>query len=290
VTFRSPRGSAADTDSGAGIAQVLGLETYEFDRLDYLQADGFPEVEFLGWAAQELGLAAHLERRLVFTGFNGDKVWDRNCKEVTPNIVRGDSSGHHLSEFRLRLGWLHLPVPFLGCTGHPFIHRISTSPEMEPWSLKNHYDRPIPRRLLEEAGVPRNEFGITKQAAGIDLVSEGLKTRVTAASYDEFMRYWQQHSTAGLGVRRRWLEFLKAVYQRQYAGNRRIKKFVQEKVGIAITLPLVVPRDMRIGQSGDLDMLALLVPWATHKLTLRYAAARSVPPASGLKGSIEPQA
>jgi hypothetical protein len=33
---------------------------------------------------------------------------------------------------------------------------------MIPWRLNNSYDRPIPRRIAEEAGVPRHLFGQKK--------------------------------------------------------------------------------------------------------------------------------
>src|SRR2546427_8786426 len=33
-----------------------------------------------------------------------------------------------------------------------------------PWRLGSDYDRPIPRRILEEAGIPRRLFGNRKKA------------------------------------------------------------------------------------------------------------------------------
>ena len=33
---------------------------------------------------------------------------------------------------------------------------------MEPWSIGGDYDRPLARRILEEAGVPRSYFGSHK--------------------------------------------------------------------------------------------------------------------------------
>ena len=36
---------------------------------------------------------------------------------------------------------------------------------MEPWRVHTNYDRPIPRRIAEEAGVPRELFGNKKRAA-----------------------------------------------------------------------------------------------------------------------------
>lgn len=44
------------------------------------------------------------------------------------------------------------------------IARISLSDEMSPWRLGTTYDRPIPRRIVEEAGVEREAFGQHKKA------------------------------------------------------------------------------------------------------------------------------
>ena len=41
---------------------------------------------------------------------------------------------------------------------------VSQSAEMAPYTLGNDYDRPIPRRILESSGVPRELFGMRKKA------------------------------------------------------------------------------------------------------------------------------
>jgi hypothetical protein len=40
---------------------------------------------------------------------------------------------------------------------------------MAPWRLGVLYDRPIPRRIAEEAGVPREYFGQKKMASVVEL-------------------------------------------------------------------------------------------------------------------------
>ena len=73
----------------------LGNEGVDvFDRLDYLKEKGFPEAEFYGNGAQEAPWASHLEGKVLFTGFHGDKVWDKHCPKVSRDIVRGDSERH----------------------------------------------------------------------------------------------------------------------------------------------------------------------------------------------------
>lgn len=56
----------------------------------------------------------------------------------------------------------------------PRLSKIAKSEAMRPWRLNTEYDRPIPRRIAEEAGVPRELFGQKKQAAAM-LIRNGQK-------------------------------------------------------------------------------------------------------------------
>jgi hypothetical protein len=114
-------------------------------------------------------LEPELRGTVFLTGYHGDAVWDRQ-HAASSSMVRKDDSGCSISEFRLRVGFFHLPVPFIGATRSESIWRISNSPEMASYSVGGYYDRPICRRLLEEAGVPRGAFGSQKKAAAIGFV------------------------------------------------------------------------------------------------------------------------
>ena len=70
-----------------------------------------------------------------------------------------------MGELRLVQGFIQLPLPFMGARHKQDIVRITESFEMEPWRVANEYDRPIPRRIAEEAGVPRHLFGQSKMAS-----------------------------------------------------------------------------------------------------------------------------
>ena len=100
----------------------------------------------------------------MFTGFHGDKVWDTNNDALGPQIVRSDTSGTDLSEYRLWVGFANCPVPYLGVRQVRDIHAISTSHELQPWNVGGGYNRPICRRIVEEQGVPREMFGRHKKA------------------------------------------------------------------------------------------------------------------------------
>lgn len=168
VDSRRARTSSGDTDSGSVIGRLLGMEVREFRRSDYLRDGSTPEAEFLatGMTGEDVvfrALEEPLHRTIFFTGFHGDKIWEKN---IAPNqyLKRGDLSGASLNEFRLRVDFVHVPVPFISGLHHAAIHKISQSAEMEPYSVGGTYDRPIPRRLVEEAGVPRESFGMSKKA------------------------------------------------------------------------------------------------------------------------------
>jgi hypothetical protein len=279
LTFSNARVlTAADDphDSGEAIATKLGLRAHVFDRLEYLHEKNFPEAEFFGWGAQESVWASHLRGRLVFTGFNGSAVWGRNLKKVSPHIVRSDPSGHNLNDFRLRIGWIHLPVPFVGCTSQPSIHKISNSSEMKPWSVRNRYDRPIPRRLIEEAGVDRHQFGMKKRAAGLDLDREGLKERMTPESYNDYVKYCAKHWNRWMSVKCAIFRLLRAFYLRHQAVNSRLAALLERTLGIQLNIPVIVPRDFRIGSFDDDDKLTLLVHWSIEKILPQYAVETDV--------------
>jgi hypothetical protein len=66
-----------------------------------------------------------------------------------------------LHEFRLRTDFISLPVPAIGGLRQDDIHRIGLSEELGPYRVGGHYDRPVPRRIAEVAGVSRALFGQT---------------------------------------------------------------------------------------------------------------------------------
>jgi hypothetical protein len=115
------------------------------------------------------GFEPELKHSVFLTGFHGDAIWDRQV-EPSPQLVRKDDSGCGLAEFRLRVGFCHVPVAFIGATRAADIWRISNSAPLAAYSVGGSYDRPICRRLLEQAGVPRELFGMAKKAAAVGFV------------------------------------------------------------------------------------------------------------------------
>lgn len=267
VTFPRARfdGTTVKDDSGAVIGERLGMKVRSIDRLAYLKQTGWPEAE--GGICEFLSLRDSLEGRILFTGFNGDTVWDRSPGRVSRTIRRTAPSGENLAEFRLRIGFMHLPVPYLGCTRHPSINRISNSKEMRPWTMGSSYDKPIPRRLLEEAGVERGLFGEEKKAAAVVAREEGFERTMTRESLADFLRFLQ-HRSLRVAAKLRFYRGLYYAARIHRAVKRRLEQVASRLMGKPIWLPLLIQPDLeRLGQSGR---FALLFHWSIEKLLPRY--------------------
>lgn len=169
ISLRSGRGGSGD--SGRAIAESLGLVCVERERCSRPSGDVGAEVEFLmtgsGGADYPLAtFADELEGSLCLTGYHAEAAWDARAAPSAA-LARTGNTGCSLAEFRLRVGFLHLPVPAIGARRDADIIAIGRSPEMAPFSVGGGYDRPIPRRLVEEAGVPRGLFGQEKRAVAL---------------------------------------------------------------------------------------------------------------------------
>jgi hypothetical protein len=81
---------------------------------------------------------------------------------------------------------------------HRDIWKVTISEEMGPWRLGNDYDRPIPRRIVEEKGVPRNLFGFAKGGGcGTSLrfgTLASLRRVMPPASYARFVEFHRRAS------------------------------------------------------------------------------------------------
>lgn len=202
ITFTEARPLAIDhyesgSDSGRRIAERLGMSCQEIGRLDYLESQRrFPEAEVFATShlvdLYILSLEESLNHQSVlFTGFRGDIMWNRALD------TNQDSGGPGIAEFRIRLGFLHFPLPYLGttdprpehCEVTRSIRRISNSEEMAPWMVGGDYDRPIPRRIVESAGVDRQAFGQAKKAVAVWYGKENPADIMLGDSYRDFLAF-----------------------------------------------------------------------------------------------------
>jgi hypothetical protein len=250
VTFDRTR--SGDDDSGEAAAHVLDLKALPVSR-EAWRAFRDPEIPFIAGysAAGDIvfkGAEAHLAGRVLLTGYHGDKVWDKHTKDLTDQIVRGDSSGLALTEYRLWTGFLNCPVAFWGARQIREINALSNSSEMKPWDVPGNYSRPICRRIAEEAGIPRAVFGIRKRFitvdpfGGWDRSNNGLDL-LTHASQQDYLAWLRKNKVAWLkrgklppvasprlnrwvnAVYRRWIDFVSPL-----AGKRFVWRFIRGRL------------------------------------------------------------
>ena len=173
LSIRDGRETGEGAEDVTDLAKILDLRVHSVGRRDYGKL-GF-ELEKLFYVtslAEDICFGAFqnvLRNRLIFWGHHGDTMWDIDARPM--GFRRRDNTGCSMQEARLRFGWVNFPVAFIGWQHHDALIRISQSHEMSPWSVGGAYDRPVPRRIAEESGLPRGAFGVTKSAV---TVSAGL--------------------------------------------------------------------------------------------------------------------
>ncbi len=272
VTFKD-EGHHKD-DSGKEIAQKLGYEEIiERDSEAYAARTDFVEAEYV--STGELGSTITLcafdedfKNNVVITGTYGDVFWDCECVHRNNEFhVKDVTSQLGLAEKRLWLGSIICPIASFGGSAWESIYDISLSEEMEKWRLHNYYDRPIPRRILEESGVPRNMFGMNKHGAGFvyryDSLSR-IKKRMSKTSARRFSEYVRKNKNYKIGEICHYIKEIKPVYVLRLCNMFRLNK-LKKKIKILdaealskISNPLS-PR--------------YLIPWAAEIMMEKYKTA-----------------
>jgi hypothetical protein len=285
-SFTTARGG--DADSGTRVADALGINLRLIDR-DAWRAHRLPEVPFLATQASGgdvffRGADPYLSNRVLFTGFHGDKVWGTDLWEGANLLARGDCSGTGLSEYRLSKGFIHVPLPFFAATQSTDIVRISQSHEMDPWRLSNSYDRPICRRILEEAGVPRDAFGMTKKAVSVIfwqpgdfltyesrksclrfLRSQGVRVRTLSSSMADVLAF------ACRNVGRFTNDFYEKALRRAVRGRFSIiPRNAQKLVTLGLGSDPITPSSWMPLTTND-RMFQRVFSWATQTMIQTYA-------------------
>jgi hypothetical protein len=215
-TFRqSIDGGGTPDDSGEGVARALGLEIAAFDTFAYRQRTDLPEVEFLaasfgGGNVYLAGSGDLLAGRVVVSGGGGDYIWDRDYAARWAPISPPYLGGYSVNEFYLRQAALDFSVPAIAADRARDIGRLSRAPEMLPWTVGGDYDRPIARRIVEEAGVGRGTFAGRKRL--VTPVYDSITRR--APPLDGFL------TNAGLAAFERWFEETRPIDRIRALGHR----------------------------------------------------------------------
>ncbi len=193
ISFTSARGGGAD--SGQAAAGLLGVPLALISRDAWREAP-LPEVPFIAADAKGedvfmRGAEARLLGRALLTGHFGGRAWDKNAKGLSDDIARGDQSGMALTEYRLWAGFVHCPLAFLGVRQVPDLHRLILSPEMKPWDVGGRYNRPLARRIIESAGIPRGAFAVHKRAGSVLFFQR--HSFLSPTSLEDFTRWLHEH-------------------------------------------------------------------------------------------------
>ncbi len=182
-------------DSGMDICEALGMhcKTFQRDDLQHLQGKGdqyFFCNPSVSTSRSMMVMHEDLEGSLIFTGRNGEDVWNKDGRVFDNRLQIHQShlgSGFELAEYSLHQGFVHFPLPYVGKMHGRKIKAISNSKEMAPWSIGTDYDRPIPRRIGEEAGLARTSFGWIKHGGG------GPAKKLHSNTVDDFEKFCSKH-------------------------------------------------------------------------------------------------
>jgi hypothetical protein len=164
-----------------------------------------------------------------------------------------------------------MAVPYIGCTSHPSIHRISNSIEMQPWTLGNEYDRPIPRRLVEECGIDRGLFGMKKRAVAVVVSEEGIQNTLSPKSFEDFSAFCDEFWHWQFAVKSSVVKLSRQLAHLNRRASRKLYRVVHRASGLEVKMPIVMPRSLRIRTYGYSGREALLFHWGIRKLMSRYA-------------------
>ena len=145
-------------------------------------------------------LGPQLRHTILLSGFFGGDLWGLEGP-VSRTGRQDDTSGGSIAEFRLRCGFVHLPVAWIGFESLPELRRLCHSEAMKAWRTGTRYERPIARRLVEESGVPRGSFGTSKRATSMSFNYGPFWW--SKAALTELRELERQH----LGAWREWLAY-----------------------------------------------------------------------------------
>jgi hypothetical protein len=195
-TFDTDR--EGNDDSGEAIAATLGIPCHVIDRDAWL-AGRLAEVPFIACSGSIGDLPFQpaerlLESAVLLSGYGGDLTWDKHASS-SPPVAIGGGSMLGLTEYRLWAGFLNCPVPLWGIRQLDDLIRLSNAAEMQPWDVGGNYTRPICRRIVESAGVPRTAFGVGKR--GVSVVPRARIHYLSPASLEDLFAWLRERREQG---------------------------------------------------------------------------------------------
>jgi hypothetical protein len=166
------------SDSGEEIGAQLGVEVrthahilktsdeslaLHLDEDSMAYAAEFLATDGLGDDVVFASFGTDIENCLVFEGSFGDGIWAKRRRTLA-GLPTGLPTAKSKNEFHLRNATNFVPMPVIGAKFAEGIRAVLRQPDMAPFVLGTRYDRPLPRRIVEEAGGQRESFGQRKGA------------------------------------------------------------------------------------------------------------------------------
>ncbi len=270
-------------------ADALGMRLLEVPRDTWRTRTDLPEAPVAAGMSSFidiplLALVPYAGGRLVLSGDPGDVVWQNRKPRVYRDMVRTDTGGQAWGEVRLRANMMWISVPYIGHLAQPDITKISNSEEMKPFSIDGSYNRPVPRRIAEEAGVPRDTFG-QKKCGGSALVGDtrvpipfgnhdqrrrallGFLSEHSAERFEEYFTNIPRPRRSVVRAQRRAFWFHETLNALNYRVARRA-----HPLGVKGVMPRAAMARIATYSSVRLDAGAWLAHWGIHECRTAYRA------------------
>jgi hypothetical protein len=207
--------ASSDADSGAAVGAHLGLRVVVRAAEAWKQQPGEAEIEFAAASSgpPKLPLATLEDgwcESLVLVGSLGDELWAPGVNDFTDHSSQAGAvvfSPESLHDFGLRTGVVFAHVPTIGSQHFRELRRMSDTEEMAPWSIAVNYNRPIARRIIEDAGIPRGSFAVRKHATAVTPPRDLLRPAARA----DFKKFWRMARRQQPPIRRVRYRFETAV-------------------------------------------------------------------------------
>ncbi len=195
-TFNRPVHYAGDC--GSDIAAVLGFENiYELDADDYKRNEEF--LEALNVSSGDTGSMIVIDaqhkyfgNKLLFCGCRGDAIWGIRKRQNNHLVFESETSSENSYELFLRTNTVLVMPPYIGADHASQLYDIALSDELADYRLGTLYDRPICRKIVEDAGVEREKFGLKKVGAGFCYHFDNIwtvKHKMSPKSYESLLAY-----------------------------------------------------------------------------------------------------
>ena len=188
-------------DDGTEIAKILGYS--HINRVNseqYKQNENYLETEAFASGETDpvfINFDNLYRDKILLLGERGDSVYERLRTNVNDNLDfhvgnQLSQASQTIFENMLKNNTIVVAVPLIGGDRWTDLKRISNSEEMKPYSVGGDYDRPISRRLLEEAGVKWEMFGQRKFGGGISYSLDPfrrLRSKMSERSFEALCAY-----------------------------------------------------------------------------------------------------